>query len=130
MMVYKLSLKFIVCIICNILLVNVFYFAYKDVTRKKEIIETQKPIRVEILDINRGRSRANCTVKFNNKVYDNISLPSRIKKGDINNTDFYYDNNKNEIISNNIGENALKGIFVLFIISLLLWFAPKKYFKF
>lgn len=123
------TLKFIVCIVCNISLLTAFFVGYKDINEKKEMIKNQKPVTVKILEINRGRSRSSCKVEFKDQIYDNIALPSNIKKGSTNKLNFYYDS-KNEIIfSSNIGVHALKVIGVLFAISLFLWLIPKDKFK-
>ncbi len=123
------TLKFIVCIVCNISLLTTLFVGYMDINEKKEMINNQKPVTVKILEINRGRSRSSCKVEFKHQIYDNIALPLNIKKGSTNKSNFYYDS-KNEIIfSSNIGVPALNIIGVLFVISLLLWFIPKEKFK-
>lgn len=123
------NLKSIVCIICNsILLINLL-IGYKDFSRKRTIINNEKPIEVIVKNIYKGRSRYSCEVEYNGRIYKNIAVPNlEMQINSINKRDFYFDNLKKEIISTNVGENGIIVGFVLFIFSLLLWLVPKKNF--
>ncbi|NRT13753.1 hypothetical protein HNP99_000078 [Flavobacterium sp. 28A] len=123
------TLKFIICIVCNISLLTTLFVGYKDINEKKGMIKNQKPVTVKILEIHRGRSRSSCKVEFKYQIYDNIALPSNLKKGSTNKSNFYYDSKNDIIFSSNIGVHALNVIGVLFVLSLFLWLIPKEKFK-
>ena len=52
-----------------------------------------------------------------------------IEKGDINTTDFYYDEIEKEVFTKNTGRGLLPIGFTMFIISVFLWLVPKENFK-
>ena len=124
------NLKVIVCIVCNVILFSALFIGYKDINRKKEMIKCQNPVTVKIIDVMYSAKSSNkCKVQYRNIIYETKVPYRNIKRGNIDKTNFYYDNENGVIFSNNIGVQALNVIGVLFIISLLLWFIPKEKFK-
>lgn len=120
--------KILMLIVSNSILLYLLYMGYKDISRKQEIINIQKPIKVKILDVYGGRGRSSCKVEFNNHIYNNISLPiNDLKIGSSNDKYFYYDREKNTVFSDNLQKRAVVVIGILFIFSLLLWFVPVRF---
>lgn len=126
----RFNFKFILCSILNIILLWFSIVGYQDVSRKSKIIKEEKPVTVQILDTYGGRGRSSCKVKFNNHIYENITLPNLdLKRGTTNSVYFYYDREKDIVFSNNLQVRAINFIFILFIVSVLLWLVPKKHFN-
>ncbi len=120
--------KILILVVSNSILLYLLYMGYKDISRKQEIINTQKPIKVKILDIYGGRGRSSCKVEFNNHIYNSIPLPiNDLKIGSSNEKYFYYDREKNTVFSDNLQKRAVVVIGILFIFSLLLWFVPVRF---
>lgn len=121
--------KKLLIIIFNIVFGFNVFVGYYDLTNKKHIINTEKPISVEVLDVNYAKYGDRCKVKFNNKVYREIEVPSGVIIGDINTQNFYFDKANDIVFSNNIGQKSFYVFSSLFFLSLLLWFLPNKIFK-
>lgn len=123
-----LNIKSIILLIFNITLLYFVISGYKDIHRKQSIMSNQKPVTVQILDIYGGRGRSSCKVKFNNHIYNNVTLPNlSLKIGATNSIYFYYDREKDAVFSDNLQTRAINFLVILFIVSLLLWLVPKKY---
>ncbi|WP_265130079.1 hypothetical protein [Chryseobacterium oranimense] len=91
-------------------------------------MKNQKPVTVQILDTFSGKGRSSCKVKFNNHIYNDVTLPDQdLKMESINSVNFYYDSEKDIVFSDNLQSRAIYFITILFVISLLFWMIPKKY---
>ncbi len=125
------NLKICILVILNITFLYLSIKGYNDITRKHGIMKMQKPIVVKVLDTYGGRGRSSCKVEFNKHSYSNVTLPFLdLKIGSVNNKDFYFDEEKNVVFSNNLQTRAIYFIFFFFMVSLLLWFVPKEKFQF
>ena len=123
-----INLKTIILLIFNITLLYFAISGHKDLYRKQSIMKNQKPVTVQILDTFGGRGRSSCKVKFNNHIYNDVTLPDPdLKIGSINSVNFYYDSEKDIVFSDNLQSRAIYFITILFVISLLFWMIPKKY---
>ena len=125
------KLKIITCILVNLVLFYLLVEGFNEITNNKEIIKTNKPIAVKIIDINYGyKSRTTCDVEFDNKIYKKVSYPFNDHKiGSNNDKDFYYNKTNDTIFLKNQGKFALKVLIILFVLSLLLWFVPSSKYK-
>ncbi|WP_294318042.1 hypothetical protein [uncultured Chryseobacterium sp.] len=126
---YKiLNFKTIILLIFNAILLYLTISGYKDLYSKQAIMKNQKPVTVQILDTFGGRGRSSCKVKYNNHIYNGVTLPNPdLKIGSINSEDFYYNSEKDIVFSNNLQSRSIYFIMILFVASLLLWMIPKKY---
>ncbi len=123
-----INLKTTILLIFNITLLYFAISGHKDLYRKQSIMKNQKPVTVQILDTFSGKGRSSCKVKFNNHIYNDVTLPDPdLKMGSINSVNFYYDSEKDIVFSDNLQTRAIYFITILFVISLLFWMIPKKY---
>ena len=124
------KLKFIVCIIINILLFSFAIIGYNQISGNKDVVKTQNPVTVRILDITyRAKSQSTCNVEFDNKTYYNVGLPSEAKINNINKKDFYYDTKRNVVFYKKENFGSIYVVFGLSFLSLLLWLIPSKKFN-
>lgn len=127
----KISLKIIVCLIVNVVLLYFSIIAYNEISRNEKIVKESNPITVKIIEINHNaKSKTFCTLLFNGKLYNKVHFPFRgLTINSINSEYFYYDKEKDEIFYKDDGKKAMYLLFSLLILSLFLWLIPKNKFK-
>ena len=74
--------------------------AYVDIKNKEDFIKYNDPVKVYILNIYRfAKSSSTCDVTYNNSVYKGIPYPGKLKEGEYNDDIFYYDKEKDILLS-------------------------------
>lgn len=128
-----MKIKIIFCLFFNIIFFSISLDGYLKQKKLDNLKKIEKPIDCYVYDIKRfAKSTPLCSVNYNGNSYKFIDISGEdnylVKKG-YNNKDFYYDNIDDKIFYGGDSNNVLLILFILFLVSLLLWFIPKNKFK-